>query len=73
MNPTSARPEAEEALTQASSRIEEAEAGDAARLDAWMEALKRPFDEQPGADRFAARRPEWAKTRPGCATLSCSS
>jgi len=53
--------------------IEEAEAGDRARLETLMKVLERPYDEQPEHEEFAAKRPEWARTRPGCATLSCSS
>lgn len=53
--------------------IERAEAGDLSFLQTLMNVLKRPFDEQPDQDILAAKRPEWARTRPGCATLSCSS
>ncbi|OWP64087.1 hypothetical protein CDA63_04975 [Hymenobacter amundsenii] len=53
--------------------IEAAEAGDLAPLHTLHEVLKRPFDEQPEQEALAARRPEWAATKPGSATLSCSS
>lgn len=53
--------------------IEAAEAGDPAPLHRLMRVLRRPFDEQPEEEELAARRPEWARDRPGCATLSCSS
>jgi uncharacterized protein YdiU (UPF0061 family) len=53
--------------------IEGAESGNLGRLETLMEVLKRPYDEQPGHEEFAVKRPEWARTRPGCATLSCSS
>ena len=53
--------------------IEAAEAGDLAPLHTLHEVLKRPFDEQPEYEALAARRPDWAATKPGSATLSCSS
>ncbi len=53
--------------------IAAAEAGDLSRLETLLHALRRPFDEQPEHDGLARRRPDWARTRPGCATLSCSS
>jgi len=48
-------------------------AGDASLLERLMKVLARPYDEQPGEDDLAERRPEWARTRPGCSALSCSS
>ncbi len=53
--------------------IESAERGDLSRLETLFSVLKRPYDEQPEHESLSARRPEWARTRPGCATLSCSS
>ncbi|MCB2408849.1 protein adenylyltransferase SelO [Hymenobacter lucidus] len=53
--------------------IEAAEAGDLSVLNRLMEVLKTPFAEQPEHEELAAKRPEWAREKPGCATLSCSS
>ena len=53
--------------------IEAAEAGDLQPLHTLHEVLKKPFEEQPEHDALAARRPDWAATKPGSATLSCSS
>lgn len=53
--------------------IDAAERGDTTELQALLAVLQRPYEAQPGAERFAARRPEWARDRPGCSALSCSS
>jgi uncharacterized protein YdiU (UPF0061 family) len=53
--------------------IDAAEQGDVALLHEWMDTLRQPYTEQPGRERFAARRPEWARERAGCSMLSCSS
>jgi len=47
--------------------------GDASVMERLMTVLQRPYDEQPGHDELAARRPEWARHKPGCSALSCSS
>ena len=53
--------------------VEATERGDRAALPELLDVLRRPYDEQPGRERFAARRPEWARHKPGCSMLSCSS
>jgi len=47
--------------------------GDTSVLERLMRVLAQPYDEQPEHEEFAARRPEWARNRPGCSALSCSS
>ena len=53
--------------------IEALDQGDASVIERLMEVLKRPYDEQSGQEAFAGRRPEWARNKPGCSALSCSS
>lgn len=47
--------------------------GDASVLERLMAVLQRPYDEQPQHEALADRRPEWARHKPGCSALSCSS
>lgn len=47
--------------------------GDDRVLKRLMAVLERPYDEQPEHESLADRRPEWARHRPGCSALSCSS
>jgi len=53
--------------------IDKAEQGDFSRIHELLDLVRRPYDEQPENDKFAARRPEWARHKPGCSMLSCSS
>lgn len=53
--------------------IDHAEQGEVTLLHTLLDLLRRPYDEQPEHEAYAAKRPEWARQRPGCAMLSCSS
>ncbi len=57
----------------ASRAIEAATAGDYSGIDRLYRVLQSPYQDQAGMDDLATKRPDWAKTAPGCSMLSCSS
>ncbi|WP_194852233.1 protein adenylyltransferase SelO [Nonlabens antarcticus] len=53
--------------------INDAEKGDYTLLEQIHEMLKDPYKEQPNNDKWYAKRPDWARNKPGSSQLSCSS
>ena len=47
--------------------------GDNAPVSELLDVLKDPYNKQTGKAAFAQKHPEWARNRPGCSMLSCSS
>ena len=53
--------------------IDRATAGEPEAVMELLDVMRRPYDDQPGREAYAARRPDWARTKAGCSMLSCSS
>jgi uncharacterized protein YdiU (UPF0061 family) len=53
--------------------IDEAEKGQFQEIERLAKVLSHPYDQQPGAERYCLKRPEWARNKAGCSMLSCSS
>jgi uncharacterized protein YdiU (UPF0061 family) len=53
--------------------IDKAEQGDFSMVNELLDVMRNPYDEQPDKEEYAKKRPDWARNKPGCSQLSCSS
>lgn len=53
--------------------IDKAHQGDYSMVQQLLKVMRKPYDDQPEHEVFAAKRPEWARVKAGCSMLSCSS
>ena len=53
--------------------IEQAEVGNNELVNELLDVMRHPYDDQANNQKYAELRPDWARTKPGCSQLSCSS
>lgn len=53
--------------------IDQAILGDYQEINNLLKLLRTPYQAQENCERYAHRRPDWARTKVGCSMLSCSS